>query len=324
MNIKKIHDGGIIPVYRCPASCRHCLYGCSNKMNGTYMTKEQGDKLASELHDMGCRSVHIGGGEPFLSFAGLANLIENLNRNNIDIDYIETNASWCADSFDDEKILSMLRQLMKLGARCLLISIDPFHVEFVPLKKPIRLVELCKRAGMDYFIWKQSYLNTLSSLDVDSTYSRAELEQILGSDYIIKTAQQYGLSYNGRALNIAREYIPKHSYETYLDEGACRELYNTYHYHADYNGYFIPPSCTGIGVLLSDMQDITDKDYPVYTRLADMGVGELYEYASGYGFKPLEDGYVSKCDFCYDMRKFLSIKKSSKDIYPPDYYTSDF
>ncbi len=321
LHITRIGSGGVIPVYRCPAACRHCLYGCSNRMNGRYITREQATELAASLRSCGCRAVHIGGGEPFLNFDGLVMLIESLHSYGVKVEYIETNAAWCADSLSDDRILAMLSKLKGLGADCLLISADPFHVEFVPLKKPLRLINLCKRAGMGYFVWKQSYLDMMSHLDRDKTYTRVELEQELGKDYIIKTANHYGLSYNGRALSIAREFMPKQPIEQLLSDKPCSELLNTNHYHADFNGYYIPPGCTGIGVLLQDLKEsLTEEKYPVFNLLANTGINGLYEYARQRGFTHDEDGYVNRCDLCFSLRKHLLSAAPSADIYPADYY----
>ncbi len=324
IKISKLNSGGIIPVYRCSAACRHCLYGCSNKMNGTYITQEQSESLCETLMSMGCNSVHIGGGEPFLNFDGLLTLTDIFSRRGMIIEYIETNASWCADSFDDKKIIGMLRQLQASGAGCILISVDPFHAEFVPLKKPLRLIRLCRQAGMDYFVWKQNFIKPLSDLDDSQAYNRSQLEEALGKAYILDTARLYGLNFNGRALNIAREYLPRKDYESFLGQEPCHGLTGTHHYHADYNGFYIPPGCTGIGAELKDLKNgLSLEKYPVFNALSK-GLSELYSYATAKGFSPADEGYVSKCDFCYACRKYLINQSPSADLYPDDYYRSDF
>ncbi len=318
-SIKRVNSGGIIPVYRCPAACRHCLYNCSNHSNGDYCTKEQAESLCSSLESLGCGSAHVGGGEPFLNFERLLELLTCMGKHRIQVDYIETNAAWCAKTLSDEKIIHMLSELKRRGASCLLISVDPFHVEFVPLAKPIRLINLCRKAGMDYFVWKEGYLRTLSGLDQEKTYSREELEAILGKDYILETAKQYGLTVNGRALKIAREFSERKPHLSFKNTAACSCLLNVNHYHADLNGYFIPPGCTGLGVQLQDLKSILPERYPIFVTLASKGVWGLFEFAQGFGFEAATEGYVSQCDFCYELRKFL-LPKAYPDLYPLEYY----
>ncbi len=324
INIRKLHAGGIIPTYRCTAACRHCVYGCSGKSDSYYINEDESRQLCDTLVGMGCPSVHIGGGEPFLNFDALLDVVATVGRSGLHLEYIETNAYWCKPSSADQTV-DRLKQLKAAGANCLLISVDPFHIEYVPLERPLSLIELCRHAGMDFFVWQQQYVTMLSGLDSTKTYKRHELETLLGADYIRDTAHRYGLSYNGRALNIAREYAPTKPYTAFLDHPPCRELLGVNHYHADYNGYFIPPGCTGIGVTLRDACDgITRDKYPVFSLLAQGGVSGLYADAANCGFVPSERGYVSKCDLCLDCRRFLLEHRPTPDLYPHAYYRSDF
>ncbi len=323
VKVQRLNAGGIVPTYRCTAACRHCLYGCSGKSDGRYIDGDESARLCRTLVGMGCRSVHIGGGEPFLQFDALLQLVREVNASGLHLEYIETNAYWCkpADIADAADKLARLREA---GAECLLISVDPFHLEYVPLERPLALAELCRRVGMDYFVWQQRYVSALSKLDRSRVYKRQELEEILGKNYVFDIANSYGLSYNGRALNIAREYLPKKPHADYLHAPPCRELLGTNHYHADYNCNFIPPGCTGIAVALEDLHDISAEKYPVFTTLAEQGVAALLQYAQGAGFTPSPEGYVSKCDLCYACRKYLLTNKPSRDIYPEHYYQSNF
>ncbi len=322
--IKRLSNGGIIPLYKCPAACRHCLYGCSSGMGENYINDEQCHRLVKNLRDKGCRSMHIGGGEPFLNFERLVNMLEVMRKYGLSVDYIETNAAWCTDNISDDEILQRLRKIKAVGGNCLLISVDPYHIEFVKLKYPLRLIKLCDEIGLEYFVWRYEYLRKLINLDHDKVYTRAELEQELGKNYIFDTANSYGLSYNGRALNIAREYEKLKPIEEFLSHGACPSITSTGHFHADYNSYYIPPSCTGIGVPIEDLTEITSEKYPVFNALANGGTKALYNCVKQFGFTAKKQGYASKCDVCFDMRKFLLHKNRTPDIYPEDYYNSDF
>ena len=145
----KLQHGGIMPNYRCTAACRHCLYACSPTRTGGYITKETAETVSGLLREGGCRSVHIGGGEPFLDFDGLIVLIDTLNKSGISVEYIGTNASWAADRHKTE---SRLRELMLAGADTLCISYDPFHAEYIPVGLPVNLARICRETGFGYFI----------------------------------------------------------------------------------------------------------------------------------------------------------------------------
>ncbi|MDR2931558.1 MAG: radical SAM protein, partial [Oscillospiraceae bacterium] len=103
----RLTHGGIMANYICTAACRHCAYACSPDRTPAYITRETSEQVARELKKGGYRSVHIGGGEPFLNFEGLLDLLEVLCRAGIPVDYIETNGYW---SGDEAEVKSRLRE----------------------------------------------------------------------------------------------------------------------------------------------------------------------------------------------------------------------
>ena len=146
-----LRHGGIMVNYKCTAACRHCLYSCSPTRGDGYMDEKTAGEICRLLRTGGCPSVHIGGGEPFLDFNGLVMMIRRLADAGITLEYVETNAFWAAESGVNEKISRLLDE----GVDALCISLDPYHAEYVPYGLPLRLAELCSRAGMDFFLWKQ-------------------------------------------------------------------------------------------------------------------------------------------------------------------------
>ncbi len=95
--VNRLRHGGIMANYQCTAACRHCLYACSPERTGGYITEDMAKEVCGLLREGGCRSVHIGGGEPFLDFDGLLALVEAATGAGISVEYIETNAYWATD-----------------------------------------------------------------------------------------------------------------------------------------------------------------------------------------------------------------------------------
>jgi organic radical activating enzyme len=271
------------------------------------------EMICRVLYKGGCRSVHIGGGEPFLNFDGLLLMIRKLKQAGIKLDYIETNAYWTAERQNQKEIIKKLKRLLAEGANCLCISLDPFHAEYIPYGAPLALAELCDKTGMGYFVWKHEYLSVLSQLDPINIHSRQEMENAISKDYIFKTARQYGISYGGRAVNIEREmYLLQDGKLTPAQElvkqsSPCKNLLSTGHFHVDMNCCFIPPGCTGIIIPLEEaVCGIPDGKYPAFEALYNGGVSSLWELALGQGFAPDSSGYPSKCNLCFYLRSFLS------------------
>ena len=285
--------------YRCNAVCRHCLYSCSPTRKQGYVSEDTAEKISDLLGKGGCRSVHIGGGEPFLHFDGLLAMIRALDRKGIDLEYIETNAFW---AYDNSKAEEYLKRLLSLGVTTLCISIDPFHAEHIPYGMPLVLTKLCDKTGMGYFLWKLEFLAALSGLDPQKTH-------IISANKVYTIARHYGINFGGRAVNIElqAQLYPAQNFIT--DNTPCKNLLSTGHFHVDIDSYFIPPGCTGILIPLEEViSDIPKGKYPVFDALYYGGVSALYKLALEYGFSPSSKGYPSKCNVCFFLRKFLSEK----------------
>ncbi|MDR2965424.1 MAG: 4Fe-4S cluster-binding domain-containing protein [Treponema sp.] len=305
-----LYHGGIMVNYQCNASCRHCLYACSPARNSGYVNEETAEEICRLLQEGGCKSVHIGGGEPFLNFDGLLMMVRALNKSGIALDYIETNAFWAEDLANTKPALEKLKRLLAENADTLCISLDPFHAEYVPYGAALNLAKLCEKNGMRYFLWKQEFFSVLSRLDSQKTHSRQDMEKTLSTDYINKTVQHYGITYGGRAVNIEKEYKTLFPAENFAgDNSPCSNLLLTGHFHVDKDCNFIPPGCTGILIPLSEaLRGINEDKYPVFASLYHGGISSLLEFVVQHGFSPDNAGYPSKCNLCFFIRKFLSEK----------------
>ena len=129
---------GILFTYRCSISCRHCLFGCSSERPDIVMTPRQcADNLAL-LHETG-RVVHIAGGEPMLYWDALCEAIRLAYQEDNAPHFIETN---CSFAVNDEVARQRLTFLATHGVKGLLASADPFHQEFVPPDRFLRVRRL--------------------------------------------------------------------------------------------------------------------------------------------------------------------------------------
>lgn len=310
---------GIITNYNCTASCRHCMFASSPECKKEFITAEKAEEIATLLEESGCNSVHIGGGEPFMNFEALCTLIEALNRHCIDVDYIETNAFWCKDR---DFVRARLERLKELLVTCVMASVDPFHIEFVPLERPILLCDVLDEMGFDYFIWQQKFLKRLAKLDMTKTHTTDELKAVLGEDYITETAREYGLGMNGRALAIADQIYGRKSAEQLATADECPTLTRPNHCHIDLYGNAIPSRCTGLSVEARDYLEghFPEDKYPVYSRLVHGGLAELLVYAKTKGFVPDSNGYPTKCTLCYKIREYLFKNYPSADLAPASFY----
>jgi len=329
--IAALYSGaGIIVTYKCSAACLHCCYASSPKRSGEYMSRQTADKIFALLKKTGCHSVHIGGGEPFMNFEKLLEVCKSAYENNISVDYIETNASWQTNEKD---VSEKLKKLKSAGVGCLLISLDPFHNEFVPYAKIKNLADCCRKNGVGTFIWRSEFERAVRQAgDENKIHSLIEYEKIFGGDFLKTAAESYGLSYNGRALRILEKISndkDKRPCEYFLKENGCADrIKSLRHFHVDLNGDLIPPSCNGFRANVFDMcgAGLDSDKYINFTAVINGGLSALFERAKNLGFKPDSAGYFSKCALCFGIKKYLcenniaSAGTEPADIGPAGFY----
>jgi len=135
-----------------------------------------------------------------------------------------------------------------------------------------------------------------------------DLERHLSSDYVLETAQSYGLSMGGRAITIEAECGTSKPLTSLLaaQKRPCRNLLSAGHFHVDLYGRYIPPGCTGIAILLEEaVNGVPQGKYPALDALVAGGVAALLETAQGLGFNA-EAAYTSSCALCFHIRHWLS------------------
>jgi hypothetical protein len=283
------------------------------------MTKSQADGIFKILRKMGCSSVHIGGGEPFINFDSLREVCISAGENGMVIDYIETNASWV---INERRACANLYKLLDADVSCLLISLDPFHNEFVPLERIKSLIKCCRKTGMQTFIWQTQFEKFVSQFDTSTTHALSEYTKKYGAEFVPSAMKSYGLGINGRSIKLADMYYEPHSAEYYLQRNdLCGSIISTRHFHVDANGNYIPPGCIGFQVNLNDMQSILSADkYANFLEVVSGGLKLLYKRALSLGFVPKQEGYSHKCALCYDIKKYILNKTNAADIGPNDFF----
>jgi len=322
--IKSLASGGLITNYNCPSNCRHCLYASSPERDNSYMTAEIARRACSRIKSLHCNTIHIGGGEPLLNPQALATILETATLESLRIEYVETNCAWFRDM---QSACTLLQDLRASGLETLLISISPFHNEYIPLEKVEGVMHACEETGVAVFPWVLDFYNDLKEFDPSSTHSLEEFKQRFGPDYLSEVSQRYMIHFNGRALRTFENLFEKKTAQAIIAENpyGCSELGDTSHFHIDLYGNYIPGLCTGLALDLDDLAEpINRQDYPLLELLCSGGINVFFEEAVGkYAFTPRET-YISKCDLCLHIRSFMVVEKGLRlrELQPVEFYTS--
>ena len=156
------------------------------------------------------------------------------------------------------------------------------------------------------------------------THTMEELKEALGDDYLLKTAREYGVGMNGRALNLAREIYPMKKAQEIAESRSCERMLRGHHCHIDLYGNVVPAGCTGIRISIEDFtqqrDELSDAEkHPVTARLLNGGSKALLDYALSLGFDA-ETKAATSCDLCYQIRCFLRENAPCEDIGPDCFY----
>ena len=324
LNIGQLISGGIITNYFCTSRCGHCLYNCSPQWEKEYITAQTAEENLQTVRSLGCRSVHLGGGEPLLRPDSLMHVLEVASDLGVAVEYVETNSSWFKDS---ESALDLLADLRNRGLGTLLVSISPFHNEHIPFYKVTGVIEAARQAGVGIFPWVTDFFTDLSQLDPNKTHSIEEFSDVFGRDYLSRVLGRYWIHMGGRALKTYQPLLGQKTFQQIMEEASPNclgELTNTSHFHMDLFSNYIPGLCSGLAIAVEDLgPPLSEESYPILTTLVRDGIRGLVKMAEDtVAYTPQRDGYINKCDLCTEVRSFLVQNgyNGSEELQPDEFY----
>ena len=200
-------SAGLLLTYKCNGACEFCYYNCCPEKNGimpvdTAISAWQSLKILAG----DSAKVHITGGEPFLYWNRLQEILEEAGNQKLGkVDLIETNGFWATN----EKITRQrLKRLDELGINRLKISTDPFHQEYIDVEPINRLAEIATEMfGPERVMVRwQKYLDDPIKM---KSLSSAEREQ-----KYISAMNDYPCRFTGRAAGKLAELVASSMLDT--------------------------------------------------------------------------------------------------------------
>ncbi len=315
---------GLLLTYKCNASCGFCYYNCSPEQDGL-MSVELAIGAWRSLRELAGDSaapvsavepkVHITGGEPFLYWDRLVEILREAKQNQlVPVDMIETNGFWATD---DNIIKDRLKTLDELGMNRLKISCDPFHQEYVDIKPVRRLAQIAKELlGKDSVLVRwEKYLE--NPVDMKNA-SDAERDK-----HYVETLKDYPCRFTGRAVGHLAELIAKETCEEISEENCTDAFLSAKGVHIDPYGNVFSGTCSGIIVgnvirmplaeIWRTWQPTNDKVVETLFRFGPVG---LLDEAMKLGYRP-KKLYAGKCHLCTSIRQFFFDKGLYKSTIGP-------
>ncbi len=264
--------------------------------------------------------VHFTGGEPFLNFELLLDIVTLAHSYKIASTFVETNCFWC---IDDNTTRKKLQQLKKAGLHGILISINPFILEYVPFDRTERAVRLSQQVFHRNVIVYQEFFYHL--------FKRLELKETLSfEDFIHKAPDSFHyveLLPMGRAAYALGHLHRKYPARAFFGTSCREELTREWHVHIDNYCNYLPGYCAGTSLgdarkLDALLQGIDLDQHPLLNAMVT-DLKNLYSIAAeSFAYKELSDGYVSKCHLCLDIRRHIAQQTDQfSELRPKAFYT---
>jgi len=314
-------SAGLLLTYKCNCACEFCYYNCSPEKNGL-MSVDMAISAWQSLRVLAGDDarIHITGGEPFLYWDQLQQILEQAIRLNLGkVDLIETNGFWATG---EEVARQRLKILDKLGMRRLKISTDPFHQEFVDIEPVRRLARIAMEIlGEKRMLvrWRE-YLKRPVEMKNLSVSEREENH--------IRAIHDYLCRFTGRAAGKLAELVAKDTVEK-ITQANCKEAFlGAKGVHIDPYGNVFSGTCSGIiigNVSQTPLEQIWQQFHPasneVLNTLLTLGPSGLLSPAEKLGYRKA-NLYAGKCHLCTGIRQFFFDKGLHSSILGPvDCYT---
>ncbi|MGQ9778644.1 MAG: radical SAM protein [Bacillota bacterium] len=331
-------SGGLFLTYRCSAACRHCMYLCGPKWPADWISPADLARAFAALagrivpspwgpdHIGLNHGLHLSGGEPFLNYELLCRAVAMATEAGIPSLFVETNCFWCTD----EKITrERLRELKNLGLKGILISVNPFYLEYVPFARTRLAVAVAAEIfGRDALVYQAEYYRRFLRLGIEGTLPLTEYLRREGVADFLRGVEFFLM---GRAIyRIAAEgLLPfcRRPARAFL-AGRCRPPFlRPWHNHFDNYGHFLPGYCAGLS--LGDYRELdhlltrplTEEETPVLWYLAQEDLAGLLRFAVDLGYEEETTGYFSRCHLCLEIRRFLARTGRFVELAPQEFYT---
>jgi len=321
-------SAGLMLTYKCNCTCEFCYYNC-NPDKGGLMPVDTAISAWRSLKILAGDSakIHFTGGEPFLYWDHLQEILEQAQRQNLGkVDLVETNGFWATS---DKIVRQRLKRLDELGMNRFKVSTDPFHQQYVDIEPVRRLAGMAAEIlGPERVLVRwQKYLENPTDM---KNLSPAEIEQ-----QYINAIKDYPCRFTGRAGGKLAQLVASKSIESFAAMNCKSDFLGAKGVHIDPFGNVFSGTCSGIIVgnvnvravreppLLEDIWkqfDPAQNDF--INTLFNFGPFGLLTEAEKQGYRRKES-YAGKCHLCTSIRQFLLEHGLHESIIGPSECYSD-
>jgi pyruvate-formate lyase-activating enzyme len=312
----------LLLTYRCNFTCRHCISECTPARQER-MTLEDARRWIDEaVEGLAPKLIGYTGGEPFLLYRQLQQLVDYGQQRHGIASGIVTNCFWATSTAATER---RVRELHALGLRSLVVSCDDHHLEYVPVEHVKRATQAA--LALEISVCVNTVVTRNGSIcknDVPRLLglSRADIER--GA----VTLKEFGPLKIGRAAKLldADEYIET-SRPEYFD-AACPYVTNIPSVTPDgsvfacccFGNAAVDPEqaigdcgdarANGLSGVLSRMRN--DLLFSLFSRCGPFRV--LQRACEAAPHVPIRGRYLCTCDVCVELYHNPELRRTVSEL----------
>lgn len=292
---------------KCSSRCKHCSVQFK-EVSQNHIEENTAVEIIQKLSENNeIKSIMTFGGEPLLFPDVVYAIHRTAKEAGIPSRQVITNGYWTKDVDSIEKIAY---KLVQSGVNKILISIDAFHQEHIPLEIVKKAAKSLLKAGIEDIKWSPCWV---VSEEDDNQYNK-ETKAILRAleEIPIKVGNGNVLYPEGAAVEYLKDYLPP---KKHLPIGKCGD--ESYTEPLDLiKSISIEPNgdvvvCRDFKIGNANEEDILDiiENYNPYKNtymktILEEGLGGLLNIVKDKGIK-VEEEFYSICDMCTYLRKKL-------------------
>lgn len=318
----KIKNLNLLLTYKCPSQCPHCAYYAGLDGSGLMSAQDVKSYLRA-LGDHPVESLWIYGGEPFLYFGVLTEVVKIAKRRQIRQIGVLTNGYWSAKPKSGQKRLSLLKQV---GLSDIIISTDGFHAQRIPPELAINGIRSALQVGFQTVTASVAFLSPRKASNPFNERSEeiwAQLREIPGV-----SLYENPVTMIGRA---AKHLLDCCRLRTVRGAKTCRPPSYIGGSFERPEGVEIDPDgwvmiCPGFSLGNAQMKSLTmligeygNSNNFLWQTIRRKGPAGLLHRAKEEGYVPLKQ-YASGCHLCFEVRKFLQ-PHYPEQLAPAECYT---
>lgn len=297
---------------KCNSQCVYCQADAGPWLNEVMELSDARNYLSETVKVAHLESFLLFGGEPMLYPTRAVAILKKAQHSSIRKISMLTNGIWGKEKPEAEKLAERMKDS---GLNVLGISVDAFHLQFIPLEYPRNAAQAAVKAGIEQVTWNVAVLESLDGANHYDKITRHILEELKSVGI---EAHVHKVSAAGRALQTMLQYFTR----TSLD-GPCEGETPMENTVKNPQSITIEPSgdvdiCWHLSIGNAKdtplSQIISNYDWrknPIFKTLAEEGpIGLLKRYESQIGHFE-KSAFVNKCHLCTEIRRALDTENTN-------------